>query len=98
MAAKQIKAYKMFAGANPMELDKLVDDFIADGRKMLEVRHYGSFNQVQKAPMNLSGLKLPPGAVEVQIQMMLYDVLVYVPSKKDLSSAPVNQEQLLQGG
>jgi len=87
-AVQKKKMYKMFMGSDPGQVDNLIDEFLKDGREKVEVRHYGSFNQIQQDVPSIPGLKLPPGAVQVAIQCMFYDVLIYYPNAKDLTEAP----------
>lgn len=83
----------MFAGANPAELDMLIEKFIDEkkGRSIFEVRHYGSFNQVHKNVPAIPGMQLPPGMQQIEVQAMFYDVLVYIPAKEELIKAPQSE-------
>jgi len=81
--------YQVFSHNDPAELDRLIENFLSDGRKEIRTTHQFDIIKQSKPVkgMNIPGLHLPPGAqaVEVMMQISFIALLVYEGNAADLA-------------
>ncbi len=84
MKAVKSKAYKLFANNDVIANDKAIDEFLNEGRELIERREYGSFNMV---PVKLPSGILQAGQQQLELQMMFFTLVVFVPTAKEIADS-----------